>query len=76
MLLHGTLLFCPGYSKVKLKAYLGLLTLPEQYEEEKNQTGTDKGMEVPACRSSYELNNPDRIGRVIFYAANERQHNK
>jgi uncharacterized protein len=79
--------FAQDSSKVKPKEYLGVLTLTEKYKEEKNWTAVEQGIVgehfkrlvkmkeegivVLAGRTNYELNNPDMMGLVIFYAADD-----
>ena len=74
-------------AKTKQKEYLGVLTLTEKYKEEKNWTLTEQGIVgqhfqrlvkmkeegivLLAGRTSYEVNNPDMMGLVIFYADND-----
>lgn len=74
-------------AKTKQKEYLGVLTLTEKYKEEKNWTATEQGIVgqhfqrlvkmkeegivLLAGRTSYEVNNPDMMGLVIFYADND-----
>lgn len=76
-------------AKAKLKQYLGILTLPEKFKDEKNWTKEvqgivgehfqrlvkmkDEGIVILAGRTDYELNNPDMMGLVIFYAKNEEE---
>ena len=66
------------------KEYLGMLTLAEKYKKEKNWTEKEQaitgehfqrllkykteGMVVLAGRTQYDLNNPEMMGIVIFYA--------
>ena len=70
------------------KAWLGVLTLPEKYQDEKNWTAADQatvgehfqrlvkkkeeGVVVLAGRVELALNNPDMMGLVIFYAKDEK----
>jgi uncharacterized protein YciI len=79
--------FAQDSSKVKLKQYLGVLTLVEKYKDEKNWSQNDQavvgqhfqrlvkykgeGIVVLAGRTHYELNNPDMMGLVIFYAKDD-----
>ncbi|MBL0356616.1 MAG: hypothetical protein IPP72_06815 [Chitinophagaceae bacterium] len=74
-------------SKAKPKTYLGVLTLTEKYLDEKNwgqqEMATvgehfnrlvklkDAGIVVLAGRTSYETNNPDMMGLVIFNAKDD-----
>lgn len=82
----GISCFSQDTTKAK-KEYLGVLTLTEKYREEKNWTPADQaivgehfqrlirskneGIVVLAGRTDYELNNPDMMGLVIFYAKDE-----
>ena len=66
------------------KEYLGVLILIEKYKDEKNWTEKEQaivgehfqrllkykteGIVVLAGRTQYDLNNPDMMGLVIFYA--------
>lgn len=79
--------FSQDSSKLKLKQYLGVLTLAEKYKDEKNWSKADEaivgehfkrlvksktdGIVVLAGRTNYELNNPDMMGLVIFYARDD-----
>jgi uncharacterized protein YciI len=74
-------------TKVKLKEYLGVLTLTEKYRDEKNwgtaeQAIVDEhfqqlvkfkteGVIVLAGRTNYETANPEMMGLVIFYAKDD-----
>ncbi len=74
-------------TKVKLKEYLGVLTLTEKYRDEKNWGAAEQaivgehfqrlvkfkseGVIVLAGRTNYETNNPDMMGLVIFYAKDD-----
>lgn len=76
-------------TKTKMNAYLGVLTLPQKYQDEKNWTAADQaivgehfqrlikkkeeGIVVLAGRTELPLNNPDMMGLVIFYAKDEKQ---
>ena len=69
------------------KEYLGVLTLTEKYKDEKNWTEKEQaitgehfqrllkykteGIVVLAGRTQYDLNNPDMMGLVIFYAKDD-----
>lgn len=73
----------------KKKAYLGVLTLSEKYQEEKNWTTgeqaivgehfqrlikkKEEGIVVLAGRTELPLNNPDMMGLVIFYAKDDKE---
>lgn len=79
--------FAQDSSKTTLKQYLGVLTLVEKYKDEKNWSQADQGIVgehfqrlvkyknegivVLAGRTHYELNNPDMMGLIIFYAKDE-----
>ena len=79
--------FAQDSSKTKLKQYLGVLTLVDKFKEDKNWSQNDQaivgehfkrlvkykteGIVVLAGRTHYELNNPDMMGLVIFYAKDE-----
>ena len=70
-------------------AWIGVLTLPEKYKDEKNWTTTDKatvgehfqrlvkkkeeGIVVLAGRMELPLDNPDMMGLVVFYAKDEKE---
>jgi len=74
-------------TKVKLKEYLGVLTLTEKYRDEKNWGAAEQaivgehfqrlvkfkteGVIVLAGRTNYETNNPEMMGLVIFYAKDD-----
>ena len=71
------------------KQYLGVLTLTEKYQDEKNWSANDQaivgehfqrllkfkkeGVVVLAGRTEYEVNNPDMAGLVIFEAKDEKE---
>ena len=73
----------------KKKAYLGVLTLPEKYKDEKNWTPgeqaivgehfqrlikkKEEGIVVLAGRTELPLDNPDMMGLVIFYAKDDKE---
>ena len=79
--------FAQDTTKVKMKEWLGVLTLTEKYKDEKNWTEKDQvivgehfqrlikmkndGIVVLAGRTEYETNNPDMMGLVIFYAKDD-----
>ena len=81
------LCFAQNSSKTKPKQYLGVLTLTEKYKEEKNWTkadeaivgehfqrlvkSKDEGVVILAGRTDYQLNSPDMMGLVIFYAKDD-----
>ena len=70
------------------KAWLGVLTLPEKFQDEKNWTAADQaivgehfqrlvkkkeeGVVVLAGRTELPLNNPEMMGLVVFYAKDEK----
>jgi uncharacterized protein YciI len=74
-------------TKVKMKEWLGVLTLSEKYKSEKNWTEKDQaivgehfqrlikmksdGIVVLAGRTELPLDNPDMMGLVIFYAKDD-----
>lgn len=76
-------------TKARPKAYLGVLTLSDKYKDEKNWTPGDQaivgehfqrlikykneGVVVLAGRTELELNNPDMMGLVIFYAKDDKE---
>ena len=76
-------------TKSKMNAYLGVLTLPQKYQDEKNWTAADQavvgehfqrlikkkeeGIVVLAGRTELPLNNPEMMGLVIFYAKDEKE---
>ena len=71
------------------KVWLGVLTLPEKYQDETKWTAADQaivgehfqrlvkkkeeGLVVLAGRTELPLNNPDMMGLVIFYAKDEKE---
>lgn len=71
------------------KEFLAVLTLTENFRDEKNWTQKEQaivgehfqrllryskeGKVVLAGRTEYETNNPDMMGIVIFYAADEKE---
>ena len=71
------------------KAWLGVLTLPQKFQDEKNWTSADQaivgehfqrlikkkeeGIVVLAGRTELPLNNADMMGLVIFYAKDEKE---
>ncbi len=85
-------LFAQDSSKVKMKEWLGVLTLTEKYTDEKNWTEKDQaivgehfqrlvkmketGIVVLAGRMELPLNDPAMQGLVIFYAKNEKEANE
>ena len=76
-------------TKTKMNAYLGVLTLPQKYQDEKNWTTAEQaivgehfqrlikkkeeGIVVLAGRTELPLNNPEMMGLVIFYAKDEKE---
>jgi uncharacterized protein YciI len=81
--------FAQDSAQVKMKEWLGVLTLTEKYTNEKNWTKNDEaivgehfqrlikmkneGVVVLAGRTLLELNNPDGMGLVIFYAKDDKE---
>ena len=75
-------------TKTKMNAYLGVLTLPQKYQDEKNWTAADQaivgehfqrlikkkeeGIVVLAGRTELPLSNPEMMGLVVFYAKDEK----
>ncbi len=71
------------------KAWLGVLTLPDKFKDEKNWTPADQaivgehfqrlvkkkeeGIVVLAGRVELPLNDPDMVGLVVFYANDEKE---
>ncbi|MES2850153.1 MAG: YciI family protein [Bacteroidota bacterium] len=84
--------FAQDSTKAKQKEWLGVLTLVEKYKEEKNWTAKEQGIVgehfqrllkmkeqgiiILAGRTNYEVNNPDMMGLVIFYAADDEAAQK
>jgi uncharacterized protein YciI len=84
--------FAQDSTKVKMKEWLGVLTLTEKYTDEINWTSTDQsivaehfqrlvkmkeaGVVVLAGRMELPLNDPFMQGLVIFYAKNEKEANE
>ncbi len=83
--------FAQDTSKTKLKEYLGILTLTEKYQDEKNW-GKDEqaivgahfqrlvqmkneGVIVLAGRTQLPTNSADMMGLVIFYAKDDKEAN-
>jgi uncharacterized protein YciI len=76
-------------TKAKPKTYLGVLTLTNKYRDEKNWTQNDQaivgehfqrllkykaeGVIVLAGRTELDLNNPEMMGLVIFYAKDDQE---
>lgn len=76
-------------TKTKMNVYLGVLTLPQKYQDEKNWTPADQaivgehfqrlikkkeeGIVVLAGRTELPLNNPEMMGLVIFYAKDDKE---
>jgi uncharacterized protein YciI len=76
-------------TNVKTKEWLGILTLTEKYQAEKNWTKNDEdivgehfqrltrykneGMVILAGRTQTELNDAEGMGLVIFYAKDEKE---
>ena len=71
------------------KVWLGVLTLPEKFQDEKNWTAAEQAIVgehfqrlikkkeesvvVFAGRTELALNNPDMVGLVVFYAKDEKE---
>ena len=71
------------------KAWLGVLTLPEKYQDEKNWNASEQaivgehfqrlikkkeeGVVVLAGRTELPLDNPEMMGLVVFYAKDEKE---
>ena len=71
------------------KAWLGVLTLPEKYQDEKNWNASEQaivgehfqrlvkkkeeGVVVLAGRTELPLDNPEMVGLVVFYAKDEKE---
>ena len=84
--------FAQDSTKVKMKEWLGVLTLTEKYTDEKNWTEKDQaivgehfqrlvkmketGIVVLAGRMELPLNDPAMQGLVIFYAKDEKEANQ
>lgn len=82
-------LFAQDTAKVKIKEWLGVLSLTEKYKEEKNWTQVDQaivgehfqrliakkneGVIVLAGRTDLPTDSPDMMGLVIFYAKDEKE---
>lgn len=81
--------FAQDSTKVKMKEWLGVLTLVEKYKTESNWTQQDQatvgehfqrlvkmkeaGIVVLAGRMELALNDPEMKGLVIFYAKDEKE---
>jgi uncharacterized protein YciI len=81
--------FAQDSTKVKLKEWLGVLTLTEKYTDEKNWTAAEqsivgehfqrlikmkeKGIVVLAGRMELPVSDPNMQGLVIFYAKDEKE---
>jgi uncharacterized protein YciI len=79
-------------TKVKMKEWLGVLTVTEKFADEKNWTAADQaivgehfqrlvkmketGIVVLAGRMELPLNDPAMQGLVIFYAKDEKEANQ
>jgi uncharacterized protein len=71
------------------KVWLGVLSLPEKYKDEKNWSSSDQatvgehfqrlmkkkeeGIVVFAGRTELPLDNPEMMGLVVFYAKDEKE---
>lgn len=94
LILVATLFICfqslaQDSTKTKPKDWLGVLTLTEKYQEEKNWTKDDQavvgqhfqrlvkmkeeGIIILAGRTQLPLNNTEMKGLVIFYAKDEKE---
>jgi len=76
-------------TKAKSRSYLGVLTLTDKYRDEKKWTQNDQaivrehfqrlvkykgeGVVVLAGRTELDLDNPEMMGLVIFYAKDEKE---
>lgn len=76
-------------AKVKMKEYLGILTLTEKYKDEKNWGGAEQkivgehfqrlvrlkeeGVIILAGRTQLETNDPAMMGLVIFKAKDDKE---
>ena len=81
--------FAQDTTKVKMKEWLGVLTLTEKYQDEKKWTKNDEdivgehfqrlvkmkkeGVVILAGRTQTELNDTEGMGLVIFYAKDEKE---
>lgn len=81
--------FAQDSTKVKMKQWLGVLTLTEKFTDEKNWTAADQaivgehfqrlvkmkesGIVVLAGRMELPLNDPAMQGLVIYYAKDEKE---
>jgi uncharacterized protein YciI len=84
--------FAQDSTKVKMKEWLGVLTLTEKFTDEKNWTTADQsivgehfqrlikmketGIVVLAGRMELPVNDPTMQGLVIFYAKDEKEANE
>ena len=84
--------FAQDSTKVKLKEWLGVLTLTEKYTDEKYWTAAEqsivgehfqrlikmkeKGIVVLAGRMELPVSDPNMQGLVIFYAKDEKEANE
>lgn len=84
--------FAQDSTKVKMKEWLGVLTLTDKFTIESNWTATDQavvgehfqrlikmkesGMVILAGRMELALNDPEMKGLVIFYAKDEKEANQ
>jgi uncharacterized protein YciI len=81
--------FAQDTASLKMKEWLGVLTLTEKFREEKNWTKDDEaivgehfqrlirmkneGVVILAGRTQTELNDTEGMGLVIFYAKDEKE---
>jgi uncharacterized protein YciI len=84
--------FAQDSAKVKMKEWIGVLTVTEKFADEKNWTANDqaivgehfqrlikmkdKGIVILAGRMELQLNDPAMQGLVIFYAKDEKEANQ
>lgn len=84
--------FAQDSDKVKMKEWIGVLTVTEKFADEKNWTANDqaivgehfqrlikmkdKGIVILAGRMELPLNDPAMQGLVIFYAKDEKVANQ
>ena len=87
-----TLSFAQDSTKVKLKEWVGVLTVTEKFADEKNWTAAEqsivgehfqrlikmkeKGIVVLAGRMELPVSDPNMQGLVIFYAKDEKEANE
>lgn len=92
LLFAGTCLYAQDSTKVKMKTWLGVLSLSEKFRDQKNWTAADQsivgdhfkrlvklkddGIVVLAGRMELAMNDADMKGLVIFYATDEKAANE